>query len=184
MDVKEAIQKRRAYRSLAPFEISEALIKELAISAQLAPSCFNNQPWKFVFVYDKDMLIKIREALSSGNVWAHAASLIIVAFGKKEDDCDIKGREYYLFDIGMACAFIQLRATELDLVAHPIAGFSEEKVKEILGIPEEMKVITLINVGKKSDTISEVLSEKQVELEEERPERKSHAEFVYRNRYA
>lgn len=184
MDVKEAIQKRRAYRSLEPVEITEEIINELATAAQLTPSCFNNQPWKFVFVYDKDMLVKMRDALSRGNMWVHAASLIIVPFGKKEDDCDIKGREYYLFDIGMASAFIQLRATELGLVAHPIAGFDEDKVKEILGIPKDMKVITLINVGKKSDTISEVLSEKQVISEKERPERKPVNEFVYRNRYA
>jgi len=183
MDVKQAIQKRRAYRSLEPINITENLICELATAAQLAPSCFNNQPWKFVFVYDKDILLNMREALSRGNEWIHAASLIIVVFGKKEDDCDVKGREYYLFDIGMACAFIQLRATELGLVAHPIAGFSEERVKEILGIPEEMKVITLINVGKKSKTISEVLSEKQVMWEKERPKRKPIEEFVYRNRY-
>lgn len=183
MDVKEAIEKRRAYRSLEPVEITEDLIQELAKAAQLTPSCFNNQPWRFVFVYDKDMLIKMREALSRGNEWIHAASMIIAAFGKKEDDCDVKGREYYLFDIGMTCAFIQLRATELGLVAHPIAGFREEKVKEILRIPEEMKVITLINVGKKSDAISELLSEKQIESEKKRPKRKSLEEFVYRNRY-
>lgn len=183
MNVKEAIQKRRAYRSLEPVEITDDLIQELATSARLAPSCFNNQPWKFVFVYDKDMLIKMREALSSGNVWAHKASLIIAVFGRKKDDCDIKGREYYLFDIGMASAFIQLRATELGLVAHPIAGFSEDKVKEILGIPMEMKVITLINVGKKSETISEVLSDKQVDLEKKRPERKPINEIIFKNQY-
>jgi nitroreductase len=184
MDVKDAIQKRRAYRSLEPVDITEEIITELAKAVQLSPSCFNNQPWRFVFVYDNDMLIKMHDALSRGNVWAHAASLIIAVFGKIEDDCDIKGREYYLFDIGMASAFIQLRATELGLVAHPIAGFSEDKVKEILGIPEDMKVITLINVGKKAEAISEVLSEKQVASEKERPERKPIEEFVFRNRYA
>lgn len=183
MDVKEAIQKRRAFRSFVPVEITEDIINELATAAQLTPSCFNNQPWKFVFVHDKNVLVKMREGLTGGNEWIHAASLIIVAFGKKEDDCDTKGREYYLFDLGMACAFIQLRATELGLVAHPIAGFREQIVKEILGIPQEMKVITLINVGKKADTISEVLSEKQVGWEKKRPERKAIEEFVFMNRY-
>lgn len=183
MDVIEAIEKRRAYRSLSLVEITEDLVQELAKAAQLTPSCFNNQPWRFIFVYDRDMLIKMQEALSEGNKWAYAASLIIAVFGKKEEDCVVRGREYYLFDIGMACAFIQLRATELGLVAHPIAGFSEEKVKEILRIPEEVKVITLINVGKKSDAISDVLSEKQIESERNRPKRKSLEEFVYRNRY-
>lgn len=184
MDVKEAIHKRRAYRSLDPVEITEEIISELSEAAQLTPSCFNNQPWNFIFVYEKEMLDRTKEALSRGNAWARAASMIIAPFGKKEDDCDTRGREYYLFDIGMACAFIQLRATELGLVAHPIAGFDEDMVKDILGIPKEMKVITLINVGKKSNTISPVLSEKQVETEKERPPRKAIDEIVFRNRYS
>lgn len=183
MDVKEAIDKRRAYRSLDPVEITEELVDDLARSAQLAPSCFNYQPWKFVFVYDRDMLLKMRDALSKGNEWIHAASMIIAVFGKQEDDCRPKGRDYWLFDIGQATAFLQLRATELGLVAHPIAGYSQTKVKEILNIPDEYTVITLVNVGKRSDKISPVLSEDQVEREKKRPERKPLGEFAYKNRY-
>ena len=83
----------------------------------------------------------------------------------------------------MATAFIILRATELGLVAHPIAGFDEDKVKEILGIPDDRRVITLVIVGKHMDTVSPVLSKKQVISEKERPERKSLEEMIYRNRY-
>jgi len=184
MNVIEAIERRRAYRSLEAVTITDELIEDLAGSAQLAPSCFNYQPWKFVFVYDEEMLVQMREALSKGNEWVYAASLIIAVFGKREDDCNTQGREYYLFDIGQASAFLQLRATELGLVAHPIAGFSESKVKEILGIPDEYKVITLINVGKKSDKISPALSEKQIEWEKDRPERKRLEEFVFKNRFS
>jgi len=184
MNVIEAIERRRAYRSLEAVTITDELIEDLAGSVQLAPSCFNYQPWKFVFVYDEEMLVQMREALSKGNEWVYAASLIIAVFGKREDDCNTQGREYYLFDIGQASAFLQLRATELGLVAHPIAGFSESKVKEILGIPDEYKVITLINVGKKSDKISPALSEKQIEWEKNRPERKRLEEFVFKNRFS
>jgi nitroreductase len=184
MNVIEAIETRRAYRSLEAVTITDELIEDLAGSVQLAPSCFNYQPWKFVFVYDEEMLVQMREALSKGNEWVYAASLIIAVFGKREDDCNTQGREYYLFDIGQASAFLQLRATELGLVAHPIAGFSESKVKEILGIPDEYKVITLINVGKKSDKISPALSEKQIEWEKNRPERKRLEEFVFKNRFS
>ena len=184
MNVIEAIETRRAYRSLEAVTITDELIEDLAGSAQLAPSCFNYQPWKFVFVYDEEMLVQMRKALSKGNEWVYAASLIIAVFGKREDDCNTQGREYYLFDIGQASAFLQLRATELGLVAHPIAGFSESKVKEILGIPDEYKVITLINVGKKSDKISPALSEKQIEWEKNRPERKRLEEFVFKNRFS
>lgn len=183
MNVKEAINKRRAYRSLEDVEITEELIYDLAESSILAPSCFNNQPIRYVFVYDKDKLKQMREALSKGNEWAYAASMIIAVFGKKDVDCIIADREYYLFDIGLATAFLILRATELGMVAHPIAGFKGKKTKEILGIPDEMTVITLVIVGKHSDTISPVLSEKQVEWEKTRPERLPFEKFVYLNSY-
>jgi nitroreductase len=183
MDVKEAIEKRRAYRSLIPVEISEDLIKDFSECAQITASCFNNQPWRYIFVYDKKMLEKMHEALSSGNEWAQKASMIIVVLGKKEDDCVIHDRIYYRFDIGMATCAIILRATELDLIAHPIAGYSPRKTREILGIPDDIDVITLVIVGKHSDKIDTILSEKQVEAEKERPERKKIDEFVYMNRY-
>jgi len=156
----------------------------MAESAQLSPSCFNNQPWRFVFVYDLETLEKTHSALSRGNAWAKAASLIIAVFSEREYDCQIKGRDYYLFDTGMATAFIILRATELGLVAHPIAGYNEDKVKEILGIPDSMMVITLVMVGKHSEEISPLLSEKQVGWEKERPERMPLEEFAYVNHYA
>ena len=109
MDVHRAIHERRAYRSLIPIEIPDSLIEDLARSAQLAPSCFNNQPWRFVFVRSPEMLEKMFDALTSGNVWAHEASMIIAVFSKKEDDCIIRDRIYYQFDCGLAAGFLILR---------------------------------------------------------------------------
>ena len=183
MDVKEAIKKRRAYRSLLPVEITKDFIYDLAECAQITASCFNHQPWKYVFVYDPKVLKEMHAALSSGNEWAQKASMIIVVLGRKEDDCIIRDRIYYRFDIGMATSAMILRATELGLVAHPIAGYSPKKTREILGIPENFDVITLVIVGKHSDKIDPILSEKQVEAEKERPVRKAIDEFVYLNRY-
>jgi nitroreductase len=183
MSVKDAIKERRAYRSLEHIEITSQLIEDLAHSAQLFCSCFNNQPWRYVFVYEETVLEQMHEALSSGNEWARAASMIIAVFSKPELDCVIRDRKYYFFDTGMATAAIILRATELGLVAHPIAGFSPKKTREILKIPESMEVITLVIVGKHSESISPVLSDKQVAAERERPERMPVEQFIHMNRY-
>ncbi|MCX6664749.1 MAG: nitroreductase family protein [Euryarchaeota archaeon] len=184
MDVKQAIEKRRAYRSLDPVIITEKLIDDLATHAGLAPSCFNNQPWRYIFVYDPVVLAQMHTALSSGNEWVQKASLIIVVLSKKEFDCVMKdGREYYQFDTGIATAFLILRATELGLVAHPIAGYNPKKAREILGIPDDLNVITLVNVGKHADKPNTLLSKQQAEGEKVRPKRKSLDEFVYRNRF-
>ncbi|MEO0231018.1 MAG: nitroreductase family protein [candidate division WOR-3 bacterium] len=184
MELKEVIEKRRAYRSLKPCEINEEMIRDIAGYASLAPSCYNNQPWRFVFVYEKDVLEKIFETLPEGNSWAKASSMIIAVFSKKEFDCVIGNREYYLFDTGMATAFLILRLTDLDLVAHPIAGYDEDKVKEILKIPKDMIVITLIIVGKKADQLSPILSERHKKWEEKRPERLKFEEFCGLNEWS
>lgn len=183
MQVKDAIKKRRAFRSLEPVKITKELIDDLAKCAQITASCFNNQPWQYIFVHDPEVLEKMKEALSQGNEWAHKASMIIVVLGKKDDDCVIHDRIYYRFDIGMATSAMILRATELGLVAHPIAGYSPRKTRAILNIPEDIDVITLIIVGKKSNKINPILSEKQVEHENKRPKRKKIEDFVYFNKY-
>lgn len=179
MNVIEAIEKRRAYRSLEPVEISDGLIADLSRAAQLAPSCFNNQPWRFVFVRSEKALLALRPALSEGNEWAYGASLIVVVFSRREDDCLLREREYHHFDCGLASAFLILRATELGLVAHPIAGFSPKKVRAAVKIPEEYHVHTLIIVGRKANELSPVLSAKQVEWERERPGRYPLERFVF-----
>ncbi len=177
MDVKEAIDKRRAFRSLEKTEIDEKLIRELAKSASLSPSCFNKQPWRFVFVKGRDKLEELYSSLSKGNEWAYYSSMIIAVISEKKLDCIVKSREYYLFDTGMASAFIILRATEIGLVAHPIAGFDEDKAKKILKIPDDMQLIAMIIVGKKSSKLNSELSDYQKKSEKERPERLSFEKF-------
>jgi len=183
MTVKETIEKRRAYRSLDPIEITEELIHQLASAAQLSPSCFNNQPWQYIFVYSKEALKQMHDALSTGNEWAKDASLYIAVCARRTDDCVIHDREYYLFDTGISTGFLILRATELGLVAHPIAGYSPKKTKDILCIPEDLQVISLIVVGKHAKIIKPILSEKQHQQEIQRPLRKTYSLFVHYNRY-
>lgn len=182
MRVKDAIEKRRAYRALKSIDIRENMISELIESVRLAPSCFNNQPWRFVFVYDKAVKDQLHSAMSRGNEWVFRSSMIVAVFSKEDDDCRIKGRNYYLFDTGIAAGFMILRATELGLVAHPIAGFDESKVREILGIPEEMTIITLLIVGEHSEEMTEEMSQKQIDQEHTRPERLPREEISYINR--
>jgi nitroreductase len=183
MDVKEIIEKRRAFRSLDPVEISKELITDLAEMVRIAPSCANKQPWNYIFVYERDKLQALFTTLSGGNKWVEKASMIIAVFSKPENDCIIGERQYYLFDTGIATSFLILRATELGLVAHPIAGFNEKKAKEKLKIPEEYRLITLVVIGKHSKTLNPVLSESMKLGEKQRPPRKKLVDFIYFNSY-
>ncbi|HEX4936975.1 MAG TPA: nitroreductase family protein [Gemmatimonadaceae bacterium] len=169
MDVTTAIRKRRAYRALAPVAIPRRVMRALAESARLAPSALNRQPWRFVFVTKRETLHQLFDALPDYNEWAKRASMIIavcshekadpVAYDREirlnaPDAPRVKGhddrRVYYLFDSGVATGFLMLRATELGLVAHPIAGYLEVNVKKTLHIPDEQVVIALLIVGKRA----------------------------------
>ncbi|MDK2977020.1 MAG: hypothetical protein PWP06_1495 [Candidatus Marinimicrobia bacterium] len=150
MTVYEAIQRRRSYRHLEKVEITDDIIEKLSKAAQLAPSCFNKQPWRYVFVRDPEKLKALHEVYTKGNEWIHNGSLVIVVTARKEDDCVVGSQEYYQFDTGLSVGQLLLQATELGLTAHPIAGFSPEKTRKVLHIPEDYEVITLIIVGKKA----------------------------------
>lgn len=175
MSVKETIEQRRAYRVIKDFEVTEELIDELIYSASLAPSCYNNQPWRYVFVYEDNKLEELHEALSDGNEWAKKGAIIVAVFSNREEDCNIGKREYHLFDTGISVGFMVLRAHEMGLVAHPIAGYDEGKAKQILGIPDDDRLITLIVIGKHDKDNSEAA------MEDERPERLSFDRISYRN---
>lgn len=183
MNVTDAVHARRAYRSLEPVEITPEIVDDLASHVQIMASCFNNQPWRYVFVYEKEKLEEMFTALSRGNAWAKQSSMIIAAFSKEEDDCVIRSRIYHQFDLGMGTAVLILRATELGLVAHPIAGYKPDMVREILDIPDEYTVLTLVIVGRKMEEIHPSLSEDQVKNELKRPERKPITEFAFHNKY-
>jgi nitroreductase len=183
MELKEIIQKRRAYRSFEPVKITEALIHDLAEHAKLSPSCNNMQPWRYIFVYDSEVLKEIKSTMSKNNDWTGLSSMMIAVFTKPDLDCVIKDRIYCLFDTGMSTAFLILRAWDLGLVAHPIAGFDPAKVKSILKIPDEMTLVTLVIIGKKKDAIDPILTPKQAAQEKDRPERFPFEKFAYLNWY-
>ncbi|MBN1413029.1 MAG: nitroreductase family protein [Spirochaetales bacterium] len=184
MEWDDVLKTRRAFRSLKKTEITEQKINALCNAVRLTPSCFNNQPWRFLFAYEPGALSGAIESLSEANkVWAKDASLIIAVMSERELDCKMKdGRDYYKFDTGMAAAVLILKATAMGLVAHPIAGYDPVKVKEFFKIPEPLEVLALIVVGEKAETANPALKDYQVKDEKTRPERKEIGDFVYLNR--
>lgn len=183
MDVHTAIETRRALRSLAPAEITAELVRDLAVHAGLAPSCSNNQPWRFVFVFEPERLEAMKSVFSRGNRWCQAASLMIAVFCRRSDDGVIGDREYYLFDTGLAVATMILRATELGLIAHPIAGYDPARARQVLGIPDEFNLISIVLVGRRAPAIDPGLSPDKVEAETRRPARLPLERYAFLNTY-
>ena len=179
MNVEDAIRARRAKRVFSDRHVGGDEIDALVESVRLSASCFNNQPWRLVFCRGPESLESVRTCLAKGNIWATSAQMIIVVAARASDDCDLSDRRSYsLFDCGLAIGQLQLRATELGMIAHPIAGYDPTRVKQALEIPEEYVVITLVICGYPGSDDS-MLSEKQRTAEQERPVRKPEGENIF-----
>jgi nitroreductase len=175
--IHELIQERRSSRVIDPNRfVGKEKVMSLLESARWGPSCFNNQPWRFV-VSTGDSLERVKETLSRGNAWAKHAPLIITVTSKPDLGCQKTGREYYPLDIGLAVENLLLQGIHLGLVVHPIAGFDEEKLKEALKIPDPYRVHTIIIVGYPG-SLNEV-DEALREREKEPRERKRLEEIVF-----
>jgi nitroreductase len=116
-------------------------------------------------------------------VWASKAPLVLVVCSRLDDDCKLADRrDYYLFSTGLAVGEMMLRATDLGLIAHPIAGYDALAIKEKLGVPSDHVLITLVICGYSGTDVS-LLSEKQLLAEVERPPRRSIGENFFDGRW-
>ncbi len=161
--IKE-IRNRRSYRAISNKPVETEIVEQLMTAANLAPSCFNRQPWRYITVQSDAGLQKVQKGLSKGNSWAYNAPLFILVTTKDDFDCKIgDGRDYAEFDTGMSVFSLLVQAEKEELIAHPIAGYDQELLKNEFGIPADIKLLTLLVVGYKGS--DEALSEKQLESE-------------------
>ncbi len=179
-----AIAARRARRALSNRPINQETIDTLFLAAHWSPSCSNNQPWRFVAVSHSETLAQVKEQLTRGNYWAAPSPLIIAVVSRSDLDCEIPdGRRYYQFGCGMAAMNLMVQATELGLIAHPIAGFKQAPIKNVLGVPDSYELIVLIILGYPGDDVSS-LSEKHQSEEASERVRRPLSEVLCWNRWA
>ncbi len=178
-----SIVKRRARRALSDKPIPEDVLRRVLEAARLAESCSNNQPWRFVAVTDEPHLSSVKEHIAGGNYWAKRSPCIVLAACRVEDDCRLDdGRDYALFDLGLATQNLVLQAVEEGLIAHPIAGFKPVGVKAAAGIPLDYTLITLVILGYAGPT--EGLSEKHLGQETDKQVRKNWEHTVSQNTWS
>ncbi|MFP4330270.1 MAG: nitroreductase family protein [Spirochaetaceae bacterium] len=174
------IRERRARRALDSRPVPPEVRDRILEAATFAPSCFNNQPWRFLVLDDPEALSRAKEFLVGGNYWAERAPLIIGVVTRNDLDCRLDGgREYAFFGCGLAVENLLLQATAEGLIAHPIAGFKAPEMREAFDIDESFVLLTLIIVGYPGS--GEHLSEKHRESEGGDRSRKPMGEVVFLN---
>jgi len=136
--------------------VEEEDIKTLFEAARWSPSCFNEQPWRFVYAHRSDDLKKFRSILTEKNQrWANNAPLLVLVFSKKSFAHNGKLNRWADFDAGAAWMALTLQANKLGLYAHGMAGFSADKAYEVSGMnPDEYNAICAIAIGRHDDPAS------------------------------
>ncbi|MCK5641759.1 MAG: nitroreductase family protein [Gammaproteobacteria bacterium] len=146
MNVSEAIKLRRSVRSYQEKEVEKEKLNKVLEAARLAPSASNRQEWKFIVVKDKETKEKLAIAASDQTFIAEAP-IILVACATESQSIMLCGQPRYTVDVSIAMSFIILQARELGLGTCWIGAFEEPSVKEILGIPNHIRVVAITPLG-------------------------------------
>jgi len=181
METLEVIRKRCSLKAhLSGREIEPEKIAIILDAAHLAPSARNMQPWRFVVVQGKQAVeALVHAAFFAPSTIAKQAPVIIIACARPGDDVMHDGKEYYLFDVGMAVENMLLAATDLGLVTHPMASFNETEVKRILHIPDDVRVVIVTPLAYPLEASYDAAAEERLS----RRTRKDLQEVVYFNKW-
>jgi nitroreductase len=141
--------RRKSKRSYLGTPIPKEKLDRIIEIVRWAPSCNNNQPWRFIFVSEPKQKEKFVSALPQGNSWAATAPMLIAVCGRPADDYNREDDpvQYHQFDCGLAVMSLLLGAVEEGLMGHAMAGYDAKKVKEALDIPAEYHVLCVIALG-------------------------------------
>jgi nitroreductase len=145
VDTITAIMQRRSIRKYAAKPISDDDLRTVLDAGRQAPSAANRQPWHFVVVREEGQRKRLAEACS-GQTWMADAGAIIAALGRPAVN-----EKWYPVDVAIALQNMIVAATALGYGTCWVGAFEEAKVKEVLGVPEEVRVIALTPLGTPAD---------------------------------
>jgi nitroreductase len=150
LNVFEAIRKRKSVRSYKDKEVEQEKLMKILEAARLAPSAANKQEWRFVVVRDKEKRKKLSEA-ARGQKFVAEAPVVIACCAETDFHEMTCGQLCYPIDVAIAIDHITLAAVEEDLGTCWIGAFYEDKAKDILDIPDRIRIVELLTLGYPTD---------------------------------
>ena len=159
MDFQTLIETRRTVRKYSPeTDVTREQILEMVRAAQEAPSWKNTETGRYYCVLSEDMKLKLRQeclGYANNDAKAEHAALIVTTIvhnhaGFQTDgtaDNEI-GNGWGCYDLGLQNENLILKATELGLSTLIMGLRDADKIRELLSIPEEETIVSVIAVGK------------------------------------
>jgi len=149
MELMQAIRARRSIRNYLDRPVEEEKLLAVLEAGRLAPSARNMQDWRFIVVSDPATRQRLAEA-AKGQQFVAQAPLVIAACGTS-DLVMTCGQPAYAIDVAIALDHMTLAAASLGLGSCWIGAFYEDRVKQILAVPPEVRVVALLPLGYPAD---------------------------------
>ena len=148
MDVLEAIKTRRSVRSYSSQPIPADVMERMRQALRYAPSACNFQPWRFILVADPELRRKVAQA-AHDQLWMSDAPVIVVGCALPDQAFKHMGGYGNSADVDVAIALdhLTLAAVADGLGTCWIGAFNEEKVKRLLEVPPQVKVVAMTPLG-------------------------------------
>ncbi len=154
------VQRRQSVRGYSPEPVAPELIERCLEAARLAPSACNAQPWTFIVVDDTELKNQLADATADRwlplNHWTKQAPIHVVIVVERANltsriGAKVKKRDFSWMDVGIAAEHFCLQAAALGLGTCMLGWFKEEKVRNLLHIPESKRVGLIITLGYPSE---------------------------------
>lgn len=146
------LSKRRSIRKFTTESINPDSVELILKAALKSPSSKNAKPCYFIAVENKDTLEKLSYCKKSGSKLIAECSLAIIVAA------DPLVSDVWIEDASIASILMQLQAEDLDIGSCWIQlrgrftaqeASSEEYIKDILNLPMQLQVLSLIAFGHK-----------------------------------
>jgi nitroreductase len=149
MEIFETIKTRRSAREYKPDDVADDLIKRVIDAARWSPSAANAQPVEFVIVKDGERRKKIANLCGHGAFIADAPVAIVACVDVKRSERKLGGigRELCIHDCAASMQNLLLSAHALGLGTCWVGVFNEKKLKELIGIPEHVRIVAITPLG-------------------------------------
>ncbi|UCD50840.1 MAG: nitroreductase family protein [Phycisphaerales bacterium] len=151
----ELLRQRRSIRRYLDRPIEPEKVELLKEAVLRAPSSRNIDPWEFVFVDERVSLERLARCKPHGASFLAQAALGIVVCG------DSTASDVWIEDCSIASILVQMTAQSLGLGScwiqvrnrtHDDQKSAGQYVQDLLGIPEHLKVESIVAMGYPAET--------------------------------
>jgi len=160
LEVNEAIKNRRSIRKYEKKIVEKEKLMKVLEAGRLAPSAMNRQPYAFVVISDIETIEKVSSACNQK--WDAPIIIVVCAF-PEESWVREDGEEYWKADVAVAVNNMSLQAFAEGLGTCWIVAFKEERIKEILGIKPEARVVVMTPLGYPAEKKGPVKNRKTID---------------------